>query len=187
VTPLSPGEEELVVRFELPIETDRLVLRPHVNEDFEALYAMHRDPEVMRHAGGVVPWEREYARGHFHAVVHLWSNFVWGAPTVTLRETGEFIGWCGLTPEPHLGDIQLGYRFVRHAWGQGYATEAGRAMLAAGFVQAGLDRIVATTLPENAASVRVLEKLGFGRTGDLYHRKACRNVPVYAITRAERS
>jgi RimJ/RimL family protein N-acetyltransferase len=67
------------------------------------------------------------------------------------------------------GLIELGYRFVRPAWGQGVATEAGRSVLAYGFGRLGIDPIVAVTHPENRASQQVLRKLGFRFTETAFH------------------
>ncbi len=80
---------------------------------------------------------------------------------VTDREAGAVMGDCGLILYAHEGlEIELGFRLAKAYWGRGYATEAARAWVAHGFDVLGLDRIVAATHPENAASQRVLEKVG---------------------------
>jgi ribosomal-protein-alanine N-acetyltransferase len=77
---------------------------------------------------------------------------------VVERESGAVIGDGGLHPLG--GDIELGYTLARAAWGRGYATELGRALLAFAFGELGAERVVAQVEPDNAASRRVLEKLG---------------------------
>lgn len=73
------------------------------------------------------------------------------------------IGFSGLKYLPELEAVDVGYRFVLDVWGQGLATESGRACLAFGFDVLGLDEILALVLPGNVASVRVLDKLGSAR------------------------
>ena len=84
----------------------------------------------------------------------------WG---VVNRQDEDFIGWCGLNNID--GEIDLGYRFFRSAWGQGFATEAARACIEYGFGTLRLSRIIARALPENIASWKVLEKVGMRFTG----------------------
>jgi RimJ/RimL family protein N-acetyltransferase len=85
-----------------------------------------------------------------------------GAFRVEGRDTGVFLGRCGLRPEEGSGETEIAYAFARHAWGRGIATEAARAVVQHGF-DAGLTRIVACALAENAPSLRVLEKVGMRR------------------------
>jgi ribosomal-protein-alanine N-acetyltransferase len=80
---------------------------------------------------------------------------------VTDRANGTVMGDAGLIHYAHRGpEIELAYRLAKPYWGKGYATEAARAWVQHGFDELGLDRIVAVTHPENAASQRVLEKVG---------------------------
>jgi RimJ/RimL family protein N-acetyltransferase len=101
---------------------------------------------------------------------------------VTDRESGAVMGDCGLVLYAHQGpEIELGYRLAKPYWGKGYATEAARAWVAHGFDELGLDRIVAATHPDNAASQRVLEKVGmrYERMADYDGER----VRLYAIER----
>jgi RimJ/RimL family protein N-acetyltransferase len=84
-----------------------------------------------------------------------------GLCLVTLKESGESMGMCGLINREQLDDIDLGYAFLPRYWSKGYALEAAGAMLEFGWNTAGLKRIVAITDPTNTPSNRVLEKLGF--------------------------
>jgi len=85
--------------------------------------------------------------------------------TVDLAASGETIGAAGLQPLEGGPEIEVGYRFLKAHWGQGYATESARASIAYGFDEVGLDRIVAVALAENTASRRVLEKCGLSEIG----------------------
>jgi len=82
-----------------------------------------------------------------------------------LKDTGELIGFSGLKHLPEFDATDLGYRFLPPYWGQGFATESGVASLRYGFDTIGLERIDGFVLPDNAPSIRVLEKLGFRRDG----------------------
>jgi RimJ/RimL family protein N-acetyltransferase len=83
------------------------------------------------------------------------------------RADSTFYGLGALIRMPTGDDVELAYRLVRAAWGQGIASEAGVALVEYAFTTVGLKRLVAVTYPDNGASQRVLEKLGFARQGDL--------------------
>ena len=85
----------------------------------------------------------------------------YGRFAVELKSTGKFIGFAGLKYLPELDEVDLGYRFIKAEWGKGYATEAAKACIDFGFNQLKLSSIIALTLPENTASIRVPEKLNF--------------------------
>jgi ribosomal-protein-alanine N-acetyltransferase len=147
----------------MEIRTERLLLREISEErDWPAVLAYHRDPRYARFYDQ--PHETEDdVRRFLHRITR------WHGPehrgfynlAVTLPETGKMIGIAGLRqrdPEQPRGD--LGYEIAPPHWGRGYATEAARALLAFGFRDLGLHRIFARCLAENAASARVLERLG---------------------------
>jgi [ribosomal protein S5]-alanine N-acetyltransferase len=78
-----------------------------------------------------------------------------------LKETGEFVGICGLLEQKDVdgkNEIEVGYLFVRDHWGKGYATEAALACMEYGFHKLGYDRIISLIDPKNTASIRVAEK-----------------------------
>jgi ribosomal-protein-alanine N-acetyltransferase len=88
-----------------------------------------------------------------------------------LRDTGEFVGTCGLEPFEfgNQPEVELGYRLCLKHWGQGYATEAANAVLRYGFDTLGLHKTMAFALPQNVASLRILEKLGAVYLHDFVH------------------
>jgi RimJ/RimL family protein N-acetyltransferase len=102
---------------------------------------------------------------------------------VEWRDTPGFLGWCGLFPLEDSGLIEIGYRYVRAAWGQGVATEAARAVLDYGFRALALDPIVAVADPDNRGSHRVLEKIGLRSAGEAWYYGKW--LPFYRLTRAE--
>jgi [ribosomal protein S5]-alanine N-acetyltransferase len=101
---------------------------------------------------------------------------------VAWRDEPGFLGWCGLFPLEHSGLIEIGYRYVRAAWGQGVATEAARAVLDHGFGTLAIDPIVAVAHPDNRGSRRVLEKIGLRQAGEAWHYGKW--LPFYRLTRA---
>ena len=149
------------------IETTRLRLRRLRPEDEADLIALDSDPDVMRYVGapaGVksVPETLERVRQRIetdHEPLGFWR--------VESRADGTFYGLGALVRMPIGDDIELAYRLVRRAWGQGIASEAGAALVDYAFGTLGLARVVAVTYPDNRASQRVLDKLGFVRHGHL--------------------
>ena len=80
---------------------------------------------------------------------------------VELKSERKFIGFTGLKFLEDMNEVDLGYRFMKEYWGRGIATESALASIKLGIEQLGLEKIIAMVLPENIASVRVLEKLNF--------------------------
>ena len=81
------------------------------------------------------------------------------------RDTGAFIGFFALNYTGKTTDIEIGYRLLRNAWGQGFATEGATALAQYGFDDLGLNRIIGVTHPGNLASQRVLMKAGLSDVG----------------------
>jgi ribosomal-protein-alanine N-acetyltransferase len=88
-----------------------------------------------------------------------------GLWAVELRTTHEVLGAAGLNHLADTPEIEVGYRFLRKLWGNGYATEAARASIEFGLDELHLERIVAVTLPTNRASRHVMEKCGMAYVG----------------------
>lgn len=147
------------------LSTPRLDLRERTAADLDALVALAAEPEVMRFVGdGTVP---DPAAHRAELVGRLRMDLGPGLGFWTLRrqETGAFLGWACLVPLPGWPEVELGYRLTRAAWGHGYATEAGRAVVAHAFDTIGLPEVVAVSDPANVRSHRVLARLGFQRAG----------------------
>jgi RimJ/RimL family protein N-acetyltransferase len=147
------------------LESERLLFREHEPSDLDAYCAMEADPEVRRYVGGAPRMrsqaERKFREAHLkHASARL------ALRATIFKPEGRYIGYCGLYPNFRPGgalpgEAVLAFYLAREYWGRGLATEAGRAFVAYGFKELGLARIVASTQVGNAASIRVLEKLGF--------------------------
>jgi RimJ/RimL family protein N-acetyltransferase len=146
--------------------TPRLILRPRTMADFDACYAMDREPEMTRYIKG--PWSDEAAHRAFlkDRIERDWPDGL-GYWTMLARESGHFLGWILLIPLDGVGpEIKIGWRLTRAAWGKGYATEAAKPIAAHAFENVGVSRIIAEIDPRNAASRNVAEKIGMKWTSD---------------------
>jgi [ribosomal protein S5]-alanine N-acetyltransferase len=147
------------------LESEGLLFRPHEAGDLEAFCAMEIDAEVRRFVGGA-PRTREEAEERFWGrAMHPPEGGLAMWATV-LKADGRYVGRCGLYPHVVGGacvvdEAVLAFYLAREFWGLGLASEAGRAFVDFGFDELKLTRIVAAVEVGNAASVRVLEKLGF--------------------------
>jgi RimJ/RimL family protein N-acetyltransferase len=140
------------------VETARLRLRMFRPEDLDDLAALFADPEVMKYVADGKPTGREEARKALDSIIQHWRRNGFGRWAVEDKTTGEFVGFGGL--RSLFGMPEVVYHFATRHWGKGLATELGRAGLRYGFETHRFARIVAVAKPENAASVRVMEKLG---------------------------
>ena len=155
----------------MELRTDRLLLRELVASDWAAVLAYQSDPRYLRYYEWEERTEDEVRAflamliGYQHEIPRLKFQFA-----VTLPETGQLIGNCGIrVRDPDARRADIGYEFDPGHWGNGYATEVARAMLAFGFGPLGLHRIAAECLAENTASAHVLEKIGMTREARLRH------------------
>ena len=168
----------------LPLLTPRLELRR-----FEAR-TWSRSPSCSATPRSCATWGRtrrpldagQVAASRRRADEH-WEEQGFGPLAVVERASGRLIGEAGLQLLEAGPDIELTYTLARAAWGRGYATEAARAVLLWGFSGLRLQRIVAVACPANAASLRVLEKLGMAPVGtrDCYGAR----LAEYALTLGE--
>lgn len=148
------------------ILTPRLRIRPLTRGDLRPLHMMYGDAELMRFITGRprTPFE---TRSRLKKDLGFHRDYGFGLCLVESRETGEAIGRCGLEPRPD-GDVltgELAWMFVQSWWGKGLATEAGTAIIDWAEAELDLARIFARAYPDNAASVRVMAKLGMHRCG----------------------
>jgi [ribosomal protein S5]-alanine N-acetyltransferase len=144
-----------------PLETARLRLRAPLEADADAIIAIAGDFEVARRLGRVPhPYSARDLRYFFdHVLPHepTWA-ILW-------RVTGRLIGMIGLAPAAGGSSAELGYYLARDCWGCGIATEAARAVIEVGFEAFGYAKLTSGYHTDNAASGRVLAKLGFAVVG----------------------
>lgn len=144
------------------LETERLILRHQAISDLDALWALYSDPKITRYipdAPKTYAEAREelewFMDGHpKHPELGLWATIH--------KETGKFIGRCGLLPWTIAGqqEVEVAYTIARDYWGQGLATEAAQGILSYGFDKLNLQRLISLIDPQNVASQKVAEKIG---------------------------
>jgi RimJ/RimL family protein N-acetyltransferase len=148
------------------LHTGRLALREFARDDVDDLVALDGDARVMRYIGdGSVGTRALCEAGIERALARYAEGNGLGIWHATRRDDGRFVGWVSLKPCGDSADIEVGYRLMHDAWGQGFATELARASLRRGFDEVGLDRIIGVTHPDNLASQRVLVKAGMRDVG----------------------
>jgi RimJ/RimL family protein N-acetyltransferase len=151
------------------IATDRLVLREFITDDWPALLAYQRDPRYLR----LYPWtERTVAE--VQALVQMFVDQRSEQPrrkfqlAITFPDGGQVIGNCGIRRKPENDwEADIGYELAPEYWGRGYATEAALAIVDFGFRELGLHRVSSWCIADNAASARVLERVGLRPEGRL--------------------
>ena len=168
------------------LETERLRLRPLKLDDVDALHRVLGDAETMKWYPA--PFTREETLEWIQRWLDSYQQRGHGLWVMELKSSGEVIGDVGLTVQivDQQPFIEVGWHTRRDLWGQGYATEGGRASVQWGFDNLDVDRIISLIRPENVASSRVAEKLGLkvwretmrGPNNSMFHH-------VYAITRKE--
>lgn len=153
--------------------TDRLILRPWWDDDFERMAAINADPEAMHFLMG--PQSREESdRGIARMMVQTMRDG-FGPWAVEAPRVSPLVGRVGARRVqqglPCAPCVELVWRIGRPWWGRGYATEAARAAVKDLFEIRGVTELVAVTAVQNAASIRVMEKLGMARdpAGDFDH------------------
>ena len=154
-------------RHEVPVlETKRLKLRAHRLEDLPDCVAMWSDPEITRYTiGSPSPQQRTWTR--MLAYLGHWTLLGFGYWAVEEKDSGRYIGELGFAdfkrdlPLSIQGMPELGWALALHTHGKGYATEALRSAVGWGDAHFESARTVCIIHPENLASLRVAEKLGY--------------------------
>lgn len=168
----------------MQIETPRLILREMNENDFEALHAILSDPETMQYYPA--PFNEEKTRNWIVRNQDNYAELGFGLWAVTLKETGEFIGDCGITMQPIHGKIrpEIGYHIHKDHQRRGYASEAARACMDYVFEQTPFNVVYSYMKYTNAASYGVALKNGM-RFIEEYDDLVNVRTRVYAITRAQ--
>ena len=171
--------------------TPQLLLRDYTAADEPAMLAYQRDPRYLRY----YPWTERTA-AEVRGLLQVFLDWQEEQPrrrfqlAIVLPAEGRLIGSCGLRRQPGNDRMaDLGYELDPDYWGQGYATEAARAMVAFGFQELGLQRLTSWCIADNAASARVLARLGFRPEGRLrrqeYFKGRYWDTLLFGLTAAE--
>ncbi|MFL6238361.1 MAG: GNAT family N-acetyltransferase [Actinomycetes bacterium] len=165
------------------LRTDRLILRMWTVHDLDELAEIFADPSVWW-----FPFQRGLDRDETEVFLHRrmaeWDAQGWGQWAV--ERDGRLIGYAGFALPTFLPELmpvpEVGWRLHPSAWGYGLATEAGQAALAYGFDDLGFAEVISTYQPENAASGRVMERLGMTLDRETVHPKSGSPVRVYRLS-----
>ena len=141
-------------------ETPRLYLRRFTNDDGNIIMDLNGDPDVLKYIHEPPINTKERASEILLTIILPQYENNLGRWAIHLKATHEFIGWCGLKYLAESGEIDLGYRLKKSAWGNGFATEAAQASLEYGLLKLKLPLIVGRAHVHNHASIKVLEKIG---------------------------
>lgn len=157
------GDMTAMFRGETYLTTPRIVLRRFTTDDALDLYELDGDPEVMRYISRTRTPLAHIRDVVLPGIIRRYEEFpgfgMWAAHD---RETGEFIGWFELSvrTSSERRRPELGYRLARTVWGRGLATEGSTALIEKAFRDLDVDAVFAQTMAVNAASRRVMEKVG---------------------------
>jgi RimJ/RimL family protein N-acetyltransferase len=152
------------------LTTDRLVLRPLVADDLDALASFYGDPEVMRYVGGGRALAREETSASLERMIGGFERAGYGQWAVVERSSGTFVGRAGILEWPDLGpagETEIGYLLGRPHWGRGYATEAALASRDHALETLERHRLISLIDHANDRSARVAIKLGMTHEDDV--------------------
>ena len=148
------------------LETLRVSLREFTRADGDDLYRLDSDPRVVRFVGTGKPPLRSDIDSRLPRIIRNYAIYPGlGSWYAARRDTGAFIGWFTLKYCPPTCDVEVGYRLLYQAWGQGFATEGATELVRYAFDDLGLDKVIGVTHPGNVVSQRVLMKAGLADRG----------------------
>ncbi len=127
--------------------------------DAPHFYNLNQDHDVVKFSGDT-SFISIHAAEVFLKNYDHYQKYTFGRWAVIRKSDSEFLGWCGLKFSPELDEVDIGFRFHKRFWNQGYATEAARECIDYGFRKFNIKLIVGRAMKENLSSIRVLEKSG---------------------------
>ncbi|WP_243355243.1 GNAT family N-acetyltransferase [Bacillus litorisediminis] len=160
--------------------TDRLKLREMTKNDVQNLMEIFSDPVAMKYYPSTK--DEKETMSWIEWTLNNYKNYGVGLWIVEHKETGQFLGQCGIVPQEVDGKIEMeiGYLFVRREWGKGYATEAAAACKKYGFEKLNLKKIISLPDVNNKPSAKVAERIGMKVEKTIH--KWGKEVLVYSIT-----
>jgi RimJ/RimL family protein N-acetyltransferase len=162
------------------VRTDRLLMRRWLDSDREPFAVLNADPETMVFFPQTL--DREASDRLVDLIEERFDQQGYGLWALEVADTGEFIGFTGLNPMPDgvpgAGGVEVGWRLDRHAWHNGYATEAARAALGVAFDGVGLDEIWSITAVLNEPSQAVMRRLGLTEVARFDHPRIPAGHPI---------
>ena len=173
--PISTSTKQLI-----ELETERLKLRAWQESDLQPFAELNADKDVMHYFPSVLT--REQSDNLADKFQHLILEHGWGFWAVELKATGQFIGFTGLNTQPEQfifsPCVEIGWRFAKQYWHQGYATEAAKACLKFAFETLQLKEVVSFTAVHNTASEHVMQRLGMQAMFEFNHPALTQESPL---------
>ena len=173
--PISTSTKQLI-----ELETEHLKLRAWQESDLQPFAELNADKDVMHYFPSVLT--REQSDNLADKFQHLILDHGWGFWAVELKATGQFIGFTGLNTQPEQfifsPCVEIGWRFAKQYWHQGYATEAAKACLKFAFEALQLNEVVSFTAVHNTASEHVMQRLGMQAMFEFNHPALTQESPL---------
>ncbi len=168
----------------MEIKTERLILREYTYNDADALAQIISDAETMKHYPK--PYDESGVRRWLDWSIENYAKYGFGLWAIELRETGEFIGDCGLTIQNIDGEQlpEIGYHINKRHWRKGFASEAARAVRDWAFMNTEYDSLYSYMTASNVASFSTAAAAGLKRIKEYSDEKGVPHL-VYRITREE--
>ena len=146
----------------LVLETERLFLRQFSIEDAEFILTLLNEPSFLRYIGDKKVRDLNDAQQYIlNGPVISYKQNGFGLYLVELKESRVPIGMCGLIKREELPDVDIGFAFLPDYWNRGFASEAAAVVMRHAQETLKLKRIVAITNPDNDASIKLLQRMGF--------------------------
>ncbi len=165
------------------IETKRLLLREWMSEDVGSLHKIMSDPDVMRYVWDYEPASVIKVEDFILNCMDEIRDRYWSTWPVLMKETGVLIGYCGFLVRSYgeyQGETEMGWLLGKQYWGQGFATEAAKAVLGFGLEQWSFKKVIAAARSENKQSLEVMKKIGMKELRPSLNPKGCL-IPHYGI------
>ena len=143
------------------LETERLFLKKISLEFRDGLYRLLSDVNIVKYTEDNLMTDLAGVKSIIKKNQELYKDFGFGKWAVVNKQNNQFIGLCGFKYYQSLNKIALSYSFLKEHWSQGFATEASKAALNYAFNDLKIDTVTAWSTPDNLASLKVLDKLGF--------------------------
>ena len=150
------------------IETNRLILREYTLDDYDDLYKIISDPEVMKYYPK--PYDEKGAKRWIEWSIQNYKNHGFGWWAIILKETNEYIGDCGITIQNINNEMlpEVGYHLSKHHWRKGYAKEAGKAVIEWAFKNTNYTSLYSYMNAENIASYSTAASIGMKKIDEFY-------------------
>lgn len=164
--------------------SERLLFRSYTQADFDFLYGMLSDREMVRYIGNGDTRDPEGTQAFLEWIYsHYEMNEEYGLKVIVRKDDNVPVGHAGIVPQKVNGkdELEIGYWIARPYWGNGYASEAAKAFLHRGVNQLGVDRFISLIQPGNEASRKVADKNSMSVEAEISLKG--RNVYVYSNAR----